>query len=1195
MSKVGIILDGKEVFVEEGSNLLEAALQSGVEVPHLCYDPRLKPFGSCRLCFVEIAGRPVAVPACGTQVSAGMDVTTNSELLADLRRVALELLLSEHCGDCVAPCQQACPAKIDIQGFIAHIANGQHKKAAALIKEKLPLPSVCGRICPRFCEEECRRNLVDEAVNICALKRFAGDYDLKAINSYKEQMAPDTGFTVAVVGGGPAGLTAAYYLALAGHRITLYDAGPQLGGMLRYGIPEYRLPKQLLDQEINMITEMCQEVRLGEVLGRDYTMAQLKEQYDAVFLGIGCQEAQGMGLPDEEMPGILKGIDFLRMVVEDRPPELGSRVAVIGGGNTAMDAARTSLRLGAEEVVVIYRRSRDEMPANPVEIMEAEEEGVEFHYLTNPTACIERKGRLQGLECIRMELGEPDASGRRRPVAVAGTEYEMEFDTVILAIGQVVETEAAQHSEVSLSRWGTIDTALETGCTSEPGVFAAGDCVSGAATVVEAVGAARVAARSIDQYLYGKEITPEAKPFNCSMGELKDLDPADFADREKLARAPEIHLAPMERKQHFDEFNLGLSKDGLGQETQRCLSCGCEDVFNCTLRQLASEYEVDTNRLGVSNKRYAIHTNHRHIVHDANKCILCGNCVRICQEVQGIGALGFANRGYDTVVKPSMGLPLAETMCESCSQCVSACPTGAIAVKSLLQKPGPFVDDSVVDTTCVQCSIGCDLQLHVVGDSITRVTSPLRGEVNSGNLCKKGAFEFDFVHSKGRLQTPLLQNGEKMQEVSWDEAFAGAASMLQKIRDRYGPESLAVLVSPSLTNEANYLAQKLARLALRTNNIESTKPVASASHLGEESLETDPVAYKELKDSDFILVVNTDPTVDYPIVAQKIRQAEAAGATLAIMSPRATRLDGQAQLTIRTHPRKSLKLFQAMQAYLQRYDLACQGMELPLTEEEIKYLLLELPETVRVKPARVIELLHRYLQARNPVIVVDGSTMSGPELGALLDIVQATGNAKAGQGILQLFESGNCRGQLDMGVHPRLLPGRQPLYDLAARERYYGVTGMPLPATAGLTLQEIRAAAKDGDIIGIIVIGDDFSLDDEMFDEGLFTVAVTSTWRTDLNRADVVLPAPTFAESRGTVTNSEGRMQRLNPAFAPPGGKDHYEILNDLAQALGVDFSRSLPEQLLNEMQEISQWGLQKAGNFFMGNEKSKRRKVPVI
>ncbi|RYD03661.1 hypothetical protein N752_18100 [Desulforamulus aquiferis] len=344
-----------------------------------------------------------------------MAVKTNTAKIKELRRMATEFLLSEHCGDCIAPCQLACPAEIDIQGFVAHIANGQPGEAAKLIREKLPLPSSVGRVCPRFCEKECRRNLVDEPVSICALKRFAGDFELAAGISFMPKVKSDTGKQVAVVGGGPAGLAAAYYLSLEGHRVTIFDAAPKLGGMMRYGIPEYRLPKEVLDQEIEVITSLCENVFTNKVMGRDFTINQLKIMgYAAVFLSLGSWANQSLGLPGEELAGVYSGIQFLREIASSRTVPVGNRVVVIGGGNTAMDAARTSVRLGAEEVTVVYRRSRNEMPASLHEIEQAEEEGVNFELLTAPVGFIGENGRVRSISCIRMRLGEPDSSGRRR-------------------------------------------------------------------------------------------------------------------------------------------------------------------------------------------------------------------------------------------------------------------------------------------------------------------------------------------------------------------------------------------------------------------------------------------------------------------------------------------------------------------------------------------------------------------------------------------------------------------------------------------------------------------------------------------------------------------------------------------------------------------------------------------------------------
>jgi formate dehydrogenase major subunit len=1064
MPKVEISINGKKVMAEKGSNLLETALQNGIDIPHLCYDPRIKPFGSCRLCFVDTGGPRGPVAACGTVVEEGMNVTTENESLYELRRTALELLLSEHCGDCIAPCQLACPAHIDIQGYIALLDRREYKKAADLIKEKMPLPSICGRVCPRFCEDECRRNLVDEPVNICDLKRFAGDYDLDIINSYKPLAADDSGKTVAVVGGGPAGLTAAYYLALKGHQVTLYDRGPRLGGMLRYGIPEYRLPKALLDKEINLITDLCKEVRLGEVFGSDFTIDDLLKKYDAVFLGLGCQSAQGMGLQGEEIPGILRGIDFLRDVAEGNPPELGKKVAVVGGGNTAMDAARTALRLGAEEVHVIYRRSRNEMPAALIEIEEAEEEGIKFDYLTNPVSVL-GTDCVMGVECVQMELGEPDESGRCRPLAVEGSEFKLEVDNVIMAIGQTLDQESVCSCSLELSG-KTMAACPDTGLTSIDKVFAAGDAVTGPATVVEAVGASRKAALAIDRYLNGLDADSGPEKYNCSMGRLDQLDPADFSDYPKEDRLPVHHVAAEKRKLSFIEYNQGLSEADVSKETKRCLSCGCQDVFDCSLRKLATELKIDTERLGNEQKRYPIKKDHPYIVHDPNKCVLCANCVRICHEVQGANALCLVNRGYDTVVSPTLQLPLNETTCESCGQCVSACPTGALTAKGIFFKPGPWLPDRVVESTCTICGIGCSVELHVVANQVTEIRSPLRQDINDGNLCLKGRFESVFAQSSERLINPMIKDGDKLRQVSWPEAISEAASGLRQAKNNFGPEKLAVVISSSLCNEDAFLAHQMAKNILGTKNIYTAGLPAEAV-----GIISKPLTYKHLADSDLILIVDADLPEDYPIVAQKVRKALSRDAKLAYIGTAGNRLVKSANTAVFANPGKMSNVLKALLYYL-----AGKGTQLSISDSEIREAMASMPQTLRDNPANLVKMAQLILNASSLSIVVDGDYIRTEEYDLLLKLLTLTGKEEK-NGILPLFRGGNTRGLIELGIGTGLEQGKSPGVANCAQS----------PATA------IFKANK-----GLILIGDMPSVKMENSDPERFVVVFAAQNRSDL-------------------------------------------------------------------------------------------------
>lgn len=383
---INITINGQKLTADPDRTILEIAHQNDIDtIPTLCFDPKLPPFGSCFLCVVEVAGMARLLPACATKPWEGMDIQTRSPKVVDARKTCLELLVSNHYADCFGACRLNCPADVDIQGYLSLTHLGKYHEAVRLIKEKNPFPSVCGRVCTRKCELGCRRKLVDDAVGIDYVKRFVSDKDMEDDDMWRPETKPRNGKKVAIIGGGPAGLTCAYYLALEGFEPTVYEALPELGGMLRYGIPEYRLPKRVLDKEIKWITDLGVEVHTNTALGPKFTIDDLMNSgFKAVFVGLGAQLAKSMGVVNEHVKRVLGGVDFLREVGLDKAPKVHGRVVVVGGGNTAIDAARTSLRLGAKEVVILYRRTRQEMPANEIEIVAAEEEGIQIHYLAAP-------------------------------------------------------------------------------------------------------------------------------------------------------------------------------------------------------------------------------------------------------------------------------------------------------------------------------------------------------------------------------------------------------------------------------------------------------------------------------------------------------------------------------------------------------------------------------------------------------------------------------------------------------------------------------------------------------------------------------------------------------------------------------------------------------------------------------------------
>ena len=561
---LNLTINGKNITVEEGTTILQAAKDNGIYIPTLCYDDAVKVYGACGLCVVEAEGIPKLLRSCSAKCSEGMVVNTESKRVVQSRKIAMELLMSAHDGDCIAPCQLNCPARTDCQGYVGLIANGEYEAALKLIKNKVSLPASIGRVCPHPCETACRRGKVDEAINIAQLKAFAADMDLNSDSYLPEKNAP-TGKKIAIIGGGPAGLTAAYRLAISGHEVTVYDMMEKMGGMLRYGIPQYRLPKEVLDKEIAIIEKLGVKMINGVKLGKDFTVASLKAQNDAVIVAVGAWKSSSMRTPGEELDGIYGGIDFLRAVVLKQEINIGDKVVICGGGNTAMDACRTAVRLGAKEVYCVYRRTRNEMPAEDIEITEAEEEGVQFKFLTNPISFNGKDGKVKSVTLQLMELGEPDASSRRRPVAIEGKTEELDVDSVIVAIGQKLVNEDV--SELKLTDRGNIEADIDTFKTNIEGVFAIGDATNrGASIAIEAIGEANRCALGIDAYLNGEDIETRVPYIS-----RRDEELIDFQSKEKCpARKPKV-LSAAERKNNFDEVCLGYTEEDAKAEASRCL------------------------------------------------------------------------------------------------------------------------------------------------------------------------------------------------------------------------------------------------------------------------------------------------------------------------------------------------------------------------------------------------------------------------------------------------------------------------------------------------------------------------------------------------------------------------------------------------------------------------------------------------
>jgi len=677
VSKIEFTLDGKTVYAEPGQTILEVARANGIEIPTLCHNEKISKTTSCFVCVVRDAKTGRFLPSCAACPMPGQVVEATAPEVLEMRKTAFELLLSEHLGDCEAPCTVACPAHASVEEYVRAGKNGDFLGALKIIKQRIPLPMSIGRVCPRFCEKDCRKNIFGSAVAINDFKRLAADL---FYTSYMEECEPDKPGRVAIVGGGPAGLAAAYYLRLAGVKSVIFEQMPAAGGMLRYGIPEYRLPKQkVLDVELAHFAKLGIEFVFGKTLGGNLGLAELEKEFDAVILALGCWKASGMRCEGEALAE--QGIDYLRKISEAgykwKNP---GKVIVVGGGNTAMDCVRTSVRLGAPEVACFYRRTEAEMPAEKIEIAEAREEGVAFEFLAAPVKIARNAAGRLVLTCQRMAPGEPDASGRRRPVPVPGSEFDTEADTIIAAIGQ----QSAIPDGVKVNKYGYCDAATDDMALGGK-LFAAGDCVSGAATVVEAVAGGRRAAMGVLSFLDGKKYAPETQ-VNVTRGHwlrntLTEKDVVLLSDKVSDAARAKLPLIGLEsRKGSFTEVAGTMSREAVMAEGERCIECSCTDKHDCRLRSQAQSCGASPS--AIKGERLAVRSDNRHpvIIQDAGKCIKCGTCVKVCKEIINLSLLSAKQRGFSTYVGTAFdrGLPLS---CKDCLACVRECPTGALDLK----------------------------------------------------------------------------------------------------------------------------------------------------------------------------------------------------------------------------------------------------------------------------------------------------------------------------------------------------------------------------------------------------------------------------------------------------------------------------------------------------------------------------------
>lgn len=1178
---INIKLNGESVSGFQGETIYECASRHGIKIPTLCHDPRLEPYSSCYVCVVEVAGMRGHQPSCSTYITPGMEINTETEAVKQSRKAALDLLLSNHYADCLGPCKQTCPAGVDVQGYISLIDKGRYSDAVALIKETNPLPAICGRVCVRPCEAACRRGLMEEgaAVGIDYLKRFASDMDLESPAKFVPELKADTGKKVAVIGAGPGGLSTAYFLRIQGHQVVIYEAAPAPGGWLRYGIPEYRLPNDVLDKEVKNITDLGVQIHYQQQLGDNLSYQYLQDNFDATVLTIGSQKGTGVGCPGDDAENVFAGIDFLKNMeaTGQRYDFSGKTIVVVGGGNTAMDCCRTSIRCNAEKVYVVYRRTEKEMPANPIEIHESKIEGVEYLFLTNPVEIIkDESGKVKEVQLIRMTLGEPDASGRRRPVPMADSEFNIKADYVLAAIGQKTDVnfidDINHHSKsgkLIVNRWGDIDANKHTLQTGIPSVFAAGDGVTGPATIIEAIAQARIAANSCNLYLQEKQIVPMEVEFLSKKDNFKKQIPEDYKNKYAHQLRQEMPVLEAQKRNNFNEVELGYANEFVAQmEASRCLECGCNAYYSCDLKKHSTEYAADQKRFAGEFHEHQIDFRHPFIEIDNNKCILCSRCIRICNEVVGASALGLVNRGYKSYVAPAQEVALTETNCESCGLCITTCPTGAIS-ENYDYKPGPLPLDSIIAVDMFG-SEGYEVELKHYRSQFYG-SLPAKGEINRSRLInRRQMFGYKYFSDQRRILKPLLRKDDQWVEISFDKAFEIIQDKIKAVK----PDENAFFGGARLTNEELYLIQKLSRAGAQTNNVSSFHYMGRGEGYFHNSNEN--AVYCDLRGASKIFVAGGELHLDHPVINHLImntRHREGVEVIHLTTKPQSW-FSKKADKVIAI--RSYFYFIKAVNYYIIKNNLynalfikdRTDGWE-AYQEAMLKENYRQLLDYAGVTEEVVSSFANEYNAEMNALMVFEEKELSANASMAMHNLAMITGKlGKTAMGIIALKEKNNSHGIIDMGVCHKIGVGAEPILDedLQYRMAFRWKTDH-LP----FTINSVYQLFNSGKIRNAFVFGEDptgcalnpievkqkLSKFDFLLVQDLF---MTET----AQMADLVLPASFPWEFGGSFTNSQRRIQRIDKQLEGPISMNSFEQLIGILAGFSINGVRN-PDEALEE------------------------------
>ncbi|CAK8715688.1 succinate dehydrogenase [Candidatus Electronema halotolerans] len=1169
MSKTATLtINGQQFSLAPDQTILAAAAEAGIDIPHLCHLPgRRDADQPCLLCLVEVNGKRMR--ACKTLIMDGMVIETETPALVEHRKERLTQLAAGHYGDCKAPCSMTCPGLINVQGYIGLIAQRQFGPALQLIREKNPLPGIVCRVCPAFCEYPCRRALLDEAVAINNLKRFAFDYAVKHPLP-PETTAPATGRKAAIIGGGPAGLSAAWFLRKQGHSVTIFEAGPALGGAARTAIPAFKLPKENLAREIEAVLSLGVEVKTSTAWGRDFSLADLQQQgFEAVFIATGLAGHKKLSVPGSELTQ--DGLNFLAQVNQGSLTSLSGKVLVVGGSKTALEAARCALRLGAEEVLLIHDRAAVRMTAYEKDIRAAQEEKVRMLMLTALLAVRQEEDGTLTADLARTELVDDDVRGA--PVVREGASLIWQGGTILNCRGRQGDSGFLSYGELEsrleITAKKTIKVSSSTMQTCLPGIYAGGEVASGPRSVIQAVNAGRKAAEAMHRQFGGVEPELADGHFNFSKG--RKFDSIDMSNYSGMAIQPRPVMpqqASAQPRRDFSQTELGYTEEMAVREARRCLECGCTALSKCELRPLCRDHKVSANA-APAQRRSAVDSSHLFISVDADRCIGCQRCERSCEFDAFVYAPG--------ELVPTLTI---KDNCVSCGACVDACPTGALTKKQLALPLLPG-EAELVRSVCTYCGTGCSVDIALKSGTIVEIKALSDAPPNNGDLCVKGRFGYDFYSHPERLTRPLIRErlDQPFREASWQEALSFAASGFLRIQEQHGPQALGVLSSSRCENEVNYLAQKFCRAVFRSNSVDNCARVCHAPSvsglriaLGSGAATN---ALEDIEGTEVLLISGSNPAEAHPVVGMKVRRALRKGGKLIVIDPRQTEMAKLADIHLQLIPGTNVLLLNSLlhaildEGLEDKDFIAARTENLDRVREHVAAYAPEVMAEQTGVPAELVRKAARLYCSTKKGMILYGLGMTEHRNGTqgvmgLANIALASGNVgRRNAGICPLRGQNNVQGSCDMGALPYVYSGYQDVEDEAARSRMGQSWGADLPAEKGMTEPEMYEAARNGSFKGMYCIGYDplhtqgdvnnvraaFSQMEMVVVQDIF---LTKT----CDMAHVVLPAACFYEKDGTFTNAERRIRRIRKAVEAPGEcRPDWQIVCDLAQAMGRDMA----------------------------------------